>query len=592
MTMFRWSAVLCLAAMVSLNAQVRDISAPSGVGVTGRIQGRVVTSGTDPRPVRRAIVTVTGDGIKDGRSAITDDQGAFVFDALPPGRLLLTATKAAHLPAAYGSALPGRPPVAIQLRAGEQRAGVTLVMYRAAAITGSVRMESGDPAPGVDVVAFRLPPPGQNSHLIPTSSSLTDDRGIYRIFDLAPGDYVVVGGVKRVGTASGDAEMWSARQIDEMLRGLEQKDTTATPTPAEPEGRFAYAPVYFPNSESPDGAVPFRLQPGDERGGVDFVVRLTRMSTIEGVLTGDTSLVSAAQFFFNATGVRLQPLLGVTPTMSTRITPAGRVFTFAGVPPGNYSVTAHVPGSGARTAHFGRVDVVVNGQDVRGLGMSLQPAFSMTGQVVFAGSTGAKPASLPTASIGLTAANGVGQAGAGTTRMGNPLVPPAVIEADGAFRISGLLPEVYTINARVTTTTGWWLRSAVIDGRDVLDNPFEVTGDVTGAVLTFSDQRTQLSGRITTDSGAPGDSLFMAVFPQDRSLWRPQSRRITSARADTDGRWVIQGLPPGDYFLVALTDLAPDELWDPAFLEPLLAASVRVSLADGEQKTQDLRMGR
>jgi hypothetical protein len=590
--MLRWSAVVCLAALVSLDAQVRDVSAPGSVAASGRVQGRVVTPGTDPRPVRRAIVTVTGDGIKDGRSVITDDQGAFVFDALPPGRVLLTATKAAHLPAAYGSALPGRPPVAIQLRAGEQRTDVTLVMSRAAAITGSVRMESGDPAPGVDVVAFRLPPPGQNSHLIPTASALTDDRGIYRIFDLPPGDYVVVGGVKRVGSASGEAEMWSARQMDEMLRALEQKDATAIPTPAEPEGRFAYAPVYFPNSDSPDGAVPFRLQPGDERGGVDFSVRLSRMATIEGVLTGDTALVSAAQLFFNATGVRLQPLLGVTPTMSTRVTPAGRVFTFAGVPPGNYLVTAHVPGNATRTAQFARVDVVVSGQDVRGLGMSLQPAFSVTGQVVFSGSTLAKPTNVPAVSVGLTAANGVGQAASGGTRMGNPLVPPAVIDADGAFRISGLLPEVYTINARVPTATGWWLRSAVIDGRDVLDTAFDVRGDVTGAVLTFSDQRTHLSGHITTDTGAPGDSLFIAVFPQDRSLWRPDSRRIASARADTDGRWMIQGLPPGDYFLVALTDLAPGELGDPAFLEPLVAASVKVSIAEGEQKTQDLRMGR
>jgi hypothetical protein len=128
----------------------------------------------------------------------------------------------------------------------------------------------------------------------------------------------------------------------------------------------------------------------------------------------------------------------------------------------------------------------------------------------------------------------------------------------------------------------------MVGGRDVLDSALDVAGDISDAVLTFSDARTQLSGRISTQTGAPGDSLYIAVFPADRSLWRPQSRRITSVRADTDGRWVITGLPPGDYLVVALTDLAPGELWDMSLLAQLLPSGIAVSLTDGEHRTQDL----
>jgi len=120
---------------------------------------------------------------------------------------------------------------------------------------------------------------------------------------------------------------------------------------------------------------------------------------------------------------------------------------------------------------------------------------------------------------------------------------------------------------------------------------FQVT-DIGDAMLTFSDARTQLSGRISTQAGAPGDSLYIAAFPADRSLWRPQSRRITSARADTDGRWVITGLPPGDYLVVALTDLAPGDLWDLSLLQQLLPAGVPVSLTDGEHTTRDLTINK
>lgn len=585
-----WIVAVVLAHGVVTPAQVRDVSGASTVAGTVRLQGRVVTPGEDSRPVRRAIVTVTGEGVKDGRSVVTDDEGGFSFSGLPAGRFLVTATKAAHLPAAFGALQPGRPGVALQMRAGETRDDLVVVMARAAVVTGIVRYDAGGPASGIEVAVFRLPAPGQNSHLLPVASGVSDDRGVYRVFDLAPGEYVIVSGTRRAGSGAGDAEAWSARQIDEILRSLEQPGAAAPPM--EPEGRFAYAPAYFPESSSPEGAVPVRLKAGDERTGVDFTVRLTRMATIEGLLAGDALAVASAQFFFNATGMRLQPLLGMTPVFSTRVTPAGREFTYVGVPPGTYSVTAHVPGQQGQDAQFARTQIVVAGQDVRDLAMSLQPAFRMTGRVVFSGTTQAAPSGVGRASLRATAANGVGQSASGSTRMGNPLVPPAVTDDDGRFQIAGLLPDVYALSATVAGAPGWWLRSAVVGGRDVLDAPFEVTGDLADAVVTFSDVRTHLSGRITTQAGAPGDSLFIAVFPADRSLWRAQSRRITSARADTDGRWVIAGLPPGDYLVVALTDLAPGELWDVALLEQLVPAGVAVSLKDGERKTQDFRVGR
>jgi hypothetical protein len=82
------------------------------------------------------------------------------------------------------------------------------------------------------------------------------------------------------------------------------------------------------------------------------------------------------------------------------------------------------------------------------------------------------------------------------------------------------------------------------------------------------------------------------VFPQDTTLWRARSRRITSARADTTGHWSVEGLPPGNYLLVALVDLAPGELDDRSFLKQLAGGALPLTLASGEQKVQDLQIGR
>jgi len=49
-------------------------------------------------------------------------------------------------------------------------------------------------------------------------------------------------------------------------------------------------------------------------------------------------------------------------------------------------------------------------------------------------------------------------------------------------------------------------------------------------------------------------------------------------------------LPPGDYLLAAVSELQPDDFADPAFLEMLVPGSVKISLAEGEKKTQDVML--
>jgi len=80
------------------------------------------------------------------------------------------------------------------------------------------------------------------------------------------------------------------------------------------------------------------------------------------------------------------------------------------------------------------------------------------------------------------------------------------------------------------------------------------------------------------------------VFAADNNYWTPQSRRIRTARPATDGKFTVTGLPPGEYRMAAVTDLAPGETNDPAFLDLLVPASVKLTLAAGETKTQDLKI--
>ena len=53
----------------------------------------------------------------------------------------------------------------------------------------------------------------------------------------------------------------------------------------------------------------------------------------------------------------------------------------------------------------------------------------------------------------------------------------------------------------------------------------------------------------------------------------------------------MSGLPAGEYYVAAVTELEPGDLADPAFLEQLAAAAFKITLADGEKKQQDVKLG-
>jgi hypothetical protein len=83
----------------------------------------------------------------------------------------------------------------------------------------------------------------------------------------------------------------------------------------------------------------------------------------------------------------------------------------------------------------------------------------------------------------------------------------------------------------------------------------------------------------------------MLVFPTDPTYWKAVSRRTQTTRPGTDGRFVVRGLPSGEYFIAALTDLAPSDTSDPQVLELIAGTASRFLLSPGEKKVQDFKVG-
>jgi hypothetical protein len=52
----------------------------------------------------------------------------------------------------------------------------------------------------------------------------------------------------------------------------------------------------------------------------------------------------------------------------------------------------------------------------------------------------------------------------------------------------------------------------------------------------------------------------------------------------------MQGLPPGDYRMIAVDDVESGQWFDPALLRQLASAAMALTLGDGERKVQDIRV--
>jgi protocatechuate 3,4-dioxygenase beta subunit len=197
----------------TLSQQPRDGARPAATG-TSRLSGVVVTGERSPQPVRRAIVTISGSALGLSRSTITDDGGRFTFDALPAGRFTVTAARRAYLTSAFGAAYPGDAGTAITVGEAAQVDDVRITLWKGAVLTGAIVDASGTPIPSVAVTVFRV----TESDYATAGEDVTNDRGVYRVYGLPPGDYIVVAAPRPAGV--GDMGVRSEREVDAHVRLL------------------------------------------------------------------------------------------------------------------------------------------------------------------------------------------------------------------------------------------------------------------------------------------------------------------------------------------------------------------------------------
>jgi protocatechuate 3,4-dioxygenase beta subunit len=582
-------------ALAARQAPARDATTVPAAG-TGTIAGIVVTAGEPSQPARRVTVTIGGATILGGRAVVTDETGRFEFARLPAGQYTLAATKPAYLRASYGATSLRTPPTPISVVDGAAKSDIRLTLVRGAVIAGRITDERGEPLSDMEIqlLAYRPGPSGrQLADVTPSvfpGRERTDYDGYYRLYGLEAGEYVVGTVSWRSGYSNG--RVITDADIAEADAALQRKPVPARAAASGAPPRaptMGMAAVYYPGTSDVSSAAPVKVDAGEERTGIDFTYRPVATSRVDGVVINPAgplpTNVDVRLVRVDATAAGR--LGGFIERLPLRPRPDGR-FTFEGIAPGEYALTATTPppgrGGPPSDSLWATTNVTVAGADVSNLALSLQPGLAVSGRVAFDAST-LQPPALEGVRVFLTPILAAGQVSVGQFS--------GQTDPEGRFSLQGIMPGRYTVRALPPVTAkGWLLRSVVSGGRDVADVGLDIAPgtEASDLVATFTDRIGEITGVFQDASGRPAPEYTVILFSTDRALWRTPVRRVVWARPASDGRFTLRNLLPGEYLLAAAAGAEPAAIADIEFLEQLAAAAITLTLAEGEKKTQDIRI--
>jgi Carboxypeptidase regulatory-like domain len=542
-----WTLALLIALQV-----VPTQPPPPGPPGTAILRGHVFAADSG-QPLRKAQVRIFASEIRENRTTTTDESGVYEFKELRAGRYTVSASKGSYVGVSYGQLRPTDAPKLLDILNNQLVERVDLSLPRGSVVRGRVVDEFGEPASEVQIATERYQFVQGQRRLVPAGRTVTtNDIGEFRLFGIPPGQYYL--------TAK-----W--RNPNGMMPNGSANDRTA------------YSPLYFPGTVNVTEAQRITLAAGQELADVVLVLQPTRASRVSGTVLGvDGKPLTPGMLMVVQTNVGF----GMSMAGSTQMRPDG-TFTVTGLAPGSYMLRAQRmggPGEGPETA---MATVTTTGDDISNLTIIAAKPSNLSGRVVVDPS--AVSALPPALMIGVFPADQIG--------IPAPPPPPTRVAEDFTFETKAPPGRMrLTLGGMGPPPAGWAVKSVRVNGVDVTDAgiDFRPNEDVSGVELELTNKLTAISGGVTNSRGETAKDYTAIAFSQDKEKWTGAPRYQSTGRPDQEGRFKITGLPPGDYYLVAVDRVEPGQWADPEFLESIRTSAMSMSLAEGETKALTLRM--
>jgi hypothetical protein len=331
-----------LLAALSAAAQPQPAQSSGSAPVTGSITGRVVDESGQALP--NASVLIRRPGVpRAEQTAATDRDGSFRVSNLDPASYTIAVSMPAYIS-------PPRDPNSTSSPVTIYKIGdnVTFTLIKGGVVTGTVLGQNGEPLPGINVRAQMIR--DLNGRLIRTgyrNDNSTDDRGIYRIYGLPTGTYVVLAGGSPTYYSQGS---FNAYESD--------------------------APTYATSSTRAD-ASEISIRAGEEVTGIDIRYRGDPARVVSGRVNVPASSTSGTQVYLTTADEKSIPWS--TSLYQQMGVPA---FAFTGVPDGDYYVYAQNYQQTEGAAYSDAELVKVRGADVTGIELTTRFLGSVAGKIV------------------------------------------------------------------------------------------------------------------------------------------------------------------------------------------------------------------
>jgi carboxypeptidase family protein len=542
--------------------------APQATPKTATIDGTVTNAGSGS-PLEDAGVELSrvGGAASESYIVATRADGTFSFQDVPAGDYRIAAARPGFLRAEYGQRGPGGNGLTVTVAAGDQLKGFKIPLTEAGAISGRVLDRNGRPVANAQVQAFRLMPIGGLQLLDTVRAVLTNDRGEYRLFWLAPEEYLVMAIPIRGA-------------VEDQLIKTDGNGSNFTDRVRPPAGEPILAPeadsplpYFYGGTNDPEAAARVRIRAGEDLGGIDIAIHPVTTYTLRGKVlnlpartTPRSQLGDEPDF-----EIRLEPRKA--PDIRFRnempnglVTVDGNKGTFEvrGVLPGEYWAYARVvdysPGGQTRPA---RALVDIAGRDVEDVVISFSQGFDIPVHLVLEGPENQTLLARLMDSLRLWVNPADGGRGMRAERA--PDLPP------GTFIARNVPAGEYRVGWEIIGGfSGAYYKTTSVEGVDRPDS-FRIDRAPTRPIeVVFAPATGTVTGNVT----AP-DATVVAIG----------ARGSYYARSGPDGRFQITNIPPGDFTVYAWESI-PIYTWqDPAVMQRAAGRGTRVHLDDGSSVT-------
>jgi hypothetical protein len=500
-----------------------------------------------------------------------DSEGKFSFDDLPPAGYIVFAAAPGYIDEAMATSDPNDWPrhlIGSQLK---------IKMIKGGVITGKVTNSKGDPMVGVPVRAVALNNAALSAtDFLGTGAGESDDRGIYRIYGLRPGQYVV--------NAGGPAQF-----------GL-----------AISNGFDLDVPTYYPSSTR-DTAIPVVVRSGDETTGIDIKYAGTEGHRISGFVSGNinagTSAASGAIAIFLApAGTQAVLSMAIANPLDQR-----RAFGFNGVGDGDYDLFASLQtGQQNDPSMVATKRVTIRGSDVTGVELTLAQLASITGTITLNPIKAEEKCDPRGSQLIETvfAARRDDPRKSGSQMMTTMLGGlGGTLNAKGEFIARNLEAGRYRFDLKLPTEA-WYVRAINVPGAVAVPNqqpsqaapasaasnpkqsyPWQGTvtikpgQQVSGVSIIVGQDAASLRGKVSvTPEGTPFPAaLRIYMVPADREQAN-DVLRYSETTITSDGSFAFSNIAPGRYLIVSRVESraeTPGTTPRPAAWDPTVRAKLR-----------------